>query len=117
MDEPLPRARFAKDPVGALTITNTQRNISLTLKVTGAPGQPIIALGYRPISAGASFARDFTILGLLPVPVGGVSDITAIYVARFGVPPAGMRLLIRTRQQIDGWQDLPGKTNARVPAP
>jgi hypothetical protein len=114
--EPPPRPRFRKNPVGALTITNTRAKIALKLKVSGTPAQPIIVLGYPPVSGGVSFARDFTILGLLPVPVGGVSDITELYVARYGVPPVGKRLLIRTRQQIDGWEDLPEQTTAIVPA-
>jgi hypothetical protein len=116
VDEPPERPEFGKNPVGALLITNTGEGIALHLRVTGTPAQPILVLGYRPISAGARFARDFLILGLLPVPVGGVSDITDLYVARFGVPPVGMRLLIRTRQQIDGWDDLPVETMALVPA-
>jgi hypothetical protein len=115
MDEPPARPEFGKNPVGALLITNTGGRIALNLRVTGAPAQPILVLGYRPISAGARFARDFHILGLLPVPVGGVSDITDLYVARFGVPPVGRRVLIRTRQQIDGWDDLPVETTAIVP--
>jgi hypothetical protein len=115
VDEPPARPEFGKNPVGALLITSIGARIAINLRVTGVPAQPILALGYRPISAGARFARDFHILGLLPVPVGGVSDITDLYVARFGVPPVGMRLLIRTRQQIDGWDDLPVETTAIVP--
>ena len=114
--EPPARPRFRKNPVGALMITNTRGKIALKLKVSGTPAQTIIVLGYPPVSAGVSFARDFTILGLLPVPVGGVSDITELYVARYGVPLVGKRLLIRTRQQIDGWEDLPVQTTAIVPA-
>jgi len=59
----------------------------------------------------------FTILGLLPDPDRGVSDITDDYVAKYGVPRVGSRIFIETIQQINGWQDLPKRTSALVPAP
>jgi hypothetical protein len=68
------------------------------------------------MSAGAMFARDFVILGLLPAAVDGFSDITDLYVARYGVPPVGKRLLIRTRAQVNGWEDIPLQTTGIVPA-
>ena len=59
--------------------------------------------------------QQFRFLGLLPAPVDDWSDITALYVARFGVPTLGTAVFIRTRQQIDGWMDLPKVTSAIVP--
>ena len=44
-----------------------------------------------------------------------MSDITDLYVARFGVPPAGTKVFIRTQQHINGWDDLPKQTSAVVP--
>ena len=46
----------------------------------------------------------------------GYSHIAKLYVDRYGVPPAGTRVFIRTRQQRDGWADLPIQTTAIVPA-
>jgi hypothetical protein len=43
-------------------------------------------------------------------------DITSLYVAKFGEPPAGKRVFIQTVQQINGWRDQPKTTSARVPA-
>jgi hypothetical protein len=68
-----------------------------------------------PCSAGKYFVRQYNILGLLPDPVRGVSDITELYVARYGVPPGGMRVCVRTQQHIKGWEDLPKQTSAIVP--
>jgi hypothetical protein len=68
-------------------------------------------------SAWVSYAWNFVALGLLPAPVRGLSDITELYVARFGVPKVGTRVFIRTRQQINGWKDAPKQTNAIVPKP
>jgi hypothetical protein len=48
---------------------------------------------------------------------GEVVDITDLYVARFGAPPAGKRIFIQTLQQINGWRDRPKTTSARVLAP
>jgi hypothetical protein len=45
------------------------------------------------------------------------SDITALYVARFGVPKAGTAIWIRSCQHIDGWTDVPEQLRARVLAP
>ena len=67
------------------------------------------------MSAGRSFPGRFTFLGLLPEPVGGLSDITEMYKAIYGVLPANMRIFIRTVQQINGWKDTPKQTNAVVP--
>ncbi len=53
---------------------------------------------------------------LLPAPVDGWSDITALYVARYGVPVVGTAVFIRTCQHIDGWTDLPKVASAFVPA-
>jgi hypothetical protein len=53
----------------------------------------------------------------LPAPVDGWSDITALYVARYGVPVIGKAIWIRTRQHINGWNDLPKTISAIVPAP
>ena len=53
---------------------------------------------------------------MLPAPVNGWSDITELYVARYGVPLVGSVVFIRTCQQVDGWADVPKVTSALVPA-
>jgi hypothetical protein len=59
--------------------------------------------------------RRFVILGRLPDPVARVCDITDLYVARYGIPPAGSRVFIRTVQVANGWEDFPKDTTAVVP--
>ena len=54
---------------------------------------------------------------MLPDEDSEVADITDLYVAKHGVPPAGKRVFIQTLQQINGWQDLPNTLKGRVPAP
>jgi hypothetical protein len=45
--------------------------------------------GAAPVSAGVRCAKHFPFLGLLPPPTEGWSDITGLYVARYGLPPVG----------------------------
>src|ERR1035438_2521119 len=108
---------FDANPVGAPVITNTGRAIALKLKVTGAPASEVVVLGVAPRRARVSYAWNFVALGLLPAPARGLSDITELYVARFGVPNVGTRVFVRTRQQINGWEDAPKQINAIVPKP
>jgi hypothetical protein len=108
--------RFGRNPVGQLTITNTKGVIALKLSVTGKPAQPVVVLGTKQRSAGVSYVDHFTILGVLPDPVQGVSDITDLYVAKYGKPRAGSRVFIQTFQLSNGWDDLPQPTSAIVPA-
>jgi hypothetical protein len=61
-----------------------------------------MVFGAAPCSAGRKKWRHGAYLGLLPAPAGGESDITELYVARYGEPKVGERVFIRTRQQVDG---------------
>ena len=115
VSDPPDYPRFRENPVGDLTITNSGGVIALKLAVPTAPARYTLVWGTAPGSAGASFPGRFVYLGLLPDPVAGISDITELYVARYGIPPVGMRVFIHTLQQINGWQDLPKRTTAVVP--
>ena len=114
--DPPDAPRFGPNPVGQLTITETKGAIALKLDVSSKTAQYIVLLGTKPRSAGVTYVDHFTILGLLPDPVRGVSDITDLYVGKFGVPRAGPRVFIRTLQQVNGWEDLPKQTSTIVPA-
>ena len=35
----------------------------------------------------------------------GSADITGLYTARYGVPPAGMKVFVRVNQFVDGWEE------------
>jgi hypothetical protein len=107
---------FSPNPVAEVAVTNTGGDISIKVPVSSQPGQYTLVQGAAPVSTGVRCVQQFRFLELLPEPVDGWSDITALYVARFGVPPAGTAVFIRTRQQIDGWMDLPKVTSAVVPA-
>ena len=114
-DVPPALPQFKPNPVGDLAATNDDGAIALKLSVPSRPGQYTIVWGAAPCSAGRSSAQHYKILGFLPDPVRGVSEITDLYVAVFGPIPPGSRVFIRTQQHIDGWTDLPNQTNAIVP--
>ena len=114
--EPPGRPKFAANPVGALTITNDAGVIALKLAVPRALVHYVMVFGTAPCSAGISRPRRFTLLGALPAAAAGMSDITDLYVAKYGVPPVSSRVFIRTRQSANGWEDLQKDTTAVVPA-
>jgi hypothetical protein len=114
-DFPPPLPQFDKNPVGDLSATNDRGVITLKLWVPSAPTWYTVVWGAAPCSPGRSSARHYNILGFLPAPEGGVSDITDLYVALYGPIRARTRIFVRTQQHIDGWEDLPKQTTAIVP--
>ena len=117
LDFPPDVPQFSLNPVAELLITNNAGVITLKLRVPSPPVQYTCVYGAAPCSAGISCVQHLPFLGFLPAPVGGWSDITDLYVRRYGVPPVGKAVFIRTRQHINGWNDLFKQTSAIVPAP
>ena len=106
---------FRPYPVAELVATNTGGNFTLKLRVPSPPAQYTLVQGAAPVRSGVRCVQHFPLLGLLPPPTDGWSDITELYVARYGVPKAGKAIWIRTCQHIDGWIDVPKVARARVP--
>ena len=76
-------------PVAELSVTHTGDAVTLKVRVPSQPGQTTLVQGAAPVSAGVRCVQHFPLLGLLPAPVNGWSDITALYVARYGAPTVG----------------------------
>ena len=114
---PLPtkHSRPKPNPVGPLRIIKVPSGIALLLSVPSAPAEHTKVLGSPPQNPGRRFCADFRYLGLLPARKGNEVNITEQYVKKFGNPPPGSRVFIRTQQQVDGQQDLPLQTDALVP--
>ena len=104
LTDPPPQPKFGPNPVRAFDITGTGDGIALKLSVSGSPAGDILVFASPPYSAGRSFCADFRFLGLLPTPVEHLSDITRLYIEKYGVPPANTRVFIRVWQQVDGWE-------------
>jgi hypothetical protein len=113
--DPPNHALFGANPVAGVAITNAGGVVAVKLSVPAGPAQRILVSATAPTSAGVSFPGRFVCLGELPAREADISDITDLYVARFGVPPANARIFIQTQQQMDGWKDLPKRTSAVVP--
>src|ERR1017187_254457 len=114
--EPPERVVFGPNPVEELTVSYIQGRLRLELRVSGPVTEDIMVLGAAPCSPRWRKCRKPVYLGLLPAPEGGVSDITEMYVRRFGEPKAGERVFIRTRQQTNGWEGWNKDVSEVVPA-
>jgi hypothetical protein len=108
---------FSTTPVGELAIAYPEGRFTLKVRVEGTPAQLILVQGAKPVRSCVRFVQHFPFLGLLPPPIDGWSDITELYVARYGVPKAGTAVWIRTCQHIDGFIDVPKVFRVRVLAP
>ena len=106
---------FDANPVGQLILTNGENGVRVLLRVSGPVSEDIMVFGQAPCSAGRMKRRNVAYLGLLPAPQNGMSDITDIYIARYGEPRAGEKVFIVTRQQKNGWEGFDRETNEIVP--
>jgi hypothetical protein len=113
-DPPTP-ANCGPNPVGQLQITNRGDRVVLRLEVAGVAPSPIKLYGAAPQNRGTKRGRDYRVLGPLPPPRNGESDITHGYVQKFGVPEPGKRVFIRTVVEVNGRQSSPRETNCVVP--
>ena len=114
---------FGPNPVKELIPTWIDGQLQLRLRVspeTGADASPasedIMVFGQAPCSAGRSKRRNVSYLGLLPPAQDGLSDITAIYRAKFGEPSPGQKLFIVTVQQNNGWEGFEQETSEIITA-
>ena len=114
--EPPAPVVFDPNPVGQLLITNDEDGVRLRLMVTAPVTEHIMVFGQAPCSAGRRKRRNVSYLGLLSAAQNGLSDITAMYIARYGAPRPGERVFIVTRQQKDGWEGYDQQTSEIVPA-
>ena len=101
---PTAQVIFSPSPVGRLTATNGEEGVRLLVEVSGPVTEDIMVFGQAPCSAGRMKRRNLCYLGLLPPVTDGFSDITELYVARYGEPKPGQKVFIVTRQQKNGWE-------------
>jgi hypothetical protein len=109
------RPSFSANPVGSLVISNSDQGARLQLQVSGELNEDVMVFGQAPCSSGRHKRRNLAYLGLLPLPVNGLSDITDLYRARYGEPRPGTKVFIVTCQQKDGWKGFDKETSEIVP--
>jgi hypothetical protein len=108
--------KFGPNPVRQLIITNGDDGVRLLLDLAQPPTEDIMVFGQAPCSAGRSKRRNVSYLGLVSAAQSGLSEITALYTARFGQPAPGQKIFIVTRQQKDGWEGFDQETSEIVPS-
>ncbi len=109
------RPVFSHSNVGPLVIENGADGVRLYLAISGELNEDIMVFGQEPCSRGRYQRRNVSYLGLLPPPIGGLSEITRLYKARFGEPRPGQKVFLVTCQERDGWKGLDLETSAIVP--
>ena len=109
------RPVFSQSSVGRLVIENGADGVRLYLVVSGELNEDIMVFGQEPCSRGRYKRRNVSYLGLLPPPIGGRSEITRQYKARFGEPRPDQKVFLVTCQEKDGWKGLDVETSATVP--
>ncbi len=115
LESPPPQATFGRSPVAGFTISNDRNGLALKLILARAATEEIKVYGSPPFNQGRRRNWDYRVLGALADGAQGANDITQLYVMRFGEPPIGKRIFIRSRQQINGWQGPPSDFTAVVP--
>jgi hypothetical protein len=103
-------------PVTGLTITNPGGAVALKLTTTDAPADGTMLRGAPPCSQGRNVSPETVYLGILDSPADGAVDITAAYTAKYGTPPVGKKVFVQVNQNVDGWEDIPRRFWAIVPA-
>ena len=115
VDAPCP-CRFGLNPVGQLVITNGEGGVRLLLNIAAPVTEDIMVFGQAPCSAGRRKRRNVSYLGLLPAPQAGLSDITDLYVARYGEPAVGQRSSSSPASKRTAGRAMIRKPNEIVPA-
>jgi hypothetical protein len=110
-----PRPVFSHSNVGPLIIENGADGVRFYLPVSGELNEDIMVFGQEPCSRGRYQRRNISYLGLLPPPIGGRSEVTFLYTAKFGAPRPDQKVFLVTCQQKDGWKGLDQETSAVVP--
>jgi hypothetical protein len=109
-----PTPAFGTLSCTGLVVEDTPLVKVLGVSDTFAPDKFIVAAS-APVSAGiADISRAFRELTIVDGHAGPAVDLdlTAVYVARFGVPPAGQRVVVRLIPVKDGFEGEPVECGA-----
>jgi hypothetical protein len=115
--EPPAPVGFDPSPAGRLIIENGPDGVRMYVAVSGELATDIMVFGQEPCSSGRYKRRNVAYLGLLPPPIGGKSEITSLYKARYGEPRPGEKVFIVTCQTRNGWKDWDQEACEVIPAP
>jgi hypothetical protein len=107
---------FGESPVAEVSITLTEGRFSFRIRLNGPVDEHVLVYAAAPVRSGVRYVTHFPFLCLLPPPTDGWSDLTDLYVDRYGVPKPNWAVWVRTCQHRDGWQDVPKTVRVRLGA-
>ena len=113
---PVPKPQFGALAVANLQITNVNNAITIKLTCPSDPGDSTILRASPPLSQGVEVPGAPVVLGMVPAPVLGASDITLLYTNKHGAPAAGDKIFVTANQHSNGWESIPQTFSAIVPA-
>ena len=113
---PAPRPTFDHNVTQALELTHVSNTVAIKLTCSGSSDAFNLVYAAPPQNSGTRRPITLRLLGELPAVVGGVSNLTSLYAAKFGTPAVGQRLFIQSKQMEDGWFDNPKSYSGLVPA-
>jgi hypothetical protein len=109
-------ASFGPNPVEAVIPSYENGQFRLAVKVSGPWEEDLMVVGEGQVGPKRKKLHHPVYLGLLPAAAGGLSDITAQYVGRFGEPASGKKVLIGVQPQVNGWKGRMQVLGEVVPA-
>ena len=107
---------FGELAVTGLNITNTAGTILIKLSAPTAVGENHYVRASKGVSAGISRTPRLVMLGMVPAPVTGVSNITSLYTVRWPIPAVGQKVFVSVSKLQDGWESPAAIFEAVVPA-
>ena len=128
--DPPPLPAFGPNPVAGFEVHRTNSGPLFKLLVlpkvrweARSPLEDIMVFSWAPCNAGTAQNNRYAFLGLLPAPVHGECDITAMYLAklkqwrsladrRYHLSLPASRVFIRAWQQVNGWENESGMFRA-----
>jgi hypothetical protein len=116
VDVPPARPQFADIAPTALVITNTGGVIAVKLTAPADPGENTLLRATKPVSSATRALPSVRVIGTCPAAAAGSCDITALYVAKFGVPTVGSRIFVEALISDSGWHSPARVMTALVPA-
>ncbi len=106
---------FDANVIQSLELTNVANVVAIKLVCSGSSDAFNLVWAAAPQSPGRYARPPFNYLGELPEVVGGKADITSLYSAKFGLPAAGQKVFIQSKQMESGYEDLPHQWSGIVP--
>jgi hypothetical protein len=99
--DPPAKGSYCPAPLLKLFIPNRAGRIALKLRVLQGSTEGVMLSSWHPCSRGTMVWKKFARIGLTPPPKAGISDITRLYVDKFGWPRVGTKIFLRVQQMKD----------------